>query len=147
MNTKTQITLGITAAILVLSVFLSFLLCLNHVDVNEFGVARNSWSGELTIQTNAGWHVTSPLVKVMNISTLPQRVEIPSQANVVNVKIVRFVPEPEAVKDFIALQGFSYTVSGSLNNILLGYAFSGQDYSFFEIIQEGSKGNAPKSHR
>lgn len=107
---------------------------LNHVSINEIGVAYDSTDGSITVQ-HPGWHITSPLVLATTISTLPFRVEINNGVHttrVLNVKLVRFVPEH--VKDFISTQGFDY-MSGSQNQIFCPYAFSGKTYPFLEIIQ------------
>ena len=122
----------VTLSILALSFYV---LCLNHVSVNEIGIAYNSRTGDLTIQNHAGWYITSPLVKTTTLSMLPQVVHIPSNARVINTKIVRL--KPEFILDFIKLQGFSYELNSCLNYTLMGYAFSGQNYTFLEIVQQG----------
>ncbi len=113
---------------------LFYLFCLNHISVNEIGIQYNSSNGKLTVQTNAGWYITSPFVRVATIETIPIRVQILSGANLVNQKLVRF--KPEGALDFVAHQGFSYYIFPSgLDNILVGYAFSGKPYSFLEILE------------
>jgi len=126
----------IVASITLVSVlFLFWLTCLNHVSINHVGVAYNSLTGEIKLQEKPGWYLTSPMVMVVKLSTLPLRVEIPSGAKIINMKIVRF--KPEGAEEFVKLQGFSYFLNSSLSNILLGYAYSGKPYPFLEIIQEG----------
>jgi len=34
------------------------------------------------------------------------------------------------------MQGFSYSMNSSFHSTALGYAFSGNEYSFLEIMQE-----------
>jgi len=114
--------------------FFYWILCLNHTSVNQIGVAYNSLNGEITVQKTPGWYVTSPFVKVAYISTLPIKVTIPSQAKVIVQKMVKF--NPNGVNEFIQLQGFSYGINSSLENIMLGYAFSGNKYTFLDIIQD-----------
>lgn len=126
--------IALAPAILVFGLFMFYLMCMNHVHINEIGVAYNSYDGKVTVQGNPGWYVTSPLVQVVNLNTLPHQVTIPSGAVVINTKIVRF--KPEGVEEFIRLQGFSYSLAQSLDNILMGYAFSGKPYPFLEIMQE-----------
>lgn len=116
-----------------------YLFCLNHVDVNEMGIAFNSWDGEVSTQERPGWYRTSPFVKVAYVSLLPQVVHIPSQAKVINTKIVRF--KPEGTKQFVEIQGWSYSMNSGLNNVLMGFAFSGQKFDFIEIVQEGGLEN------
>lgn len=133
---KTLIGLG---SLLVL-MFLYYLLFLNHVSINEVGVAYNSMNGQITVQDQPGWYTTSPLTFVTTFSTLPMKVTIPSNANVINTKVVRF--KPEGVQEYIRMQGFSWKLSeSSLENILLGYAYSGKSYPFLEIVQEGGPEN------
>ncbi|MCK9415849.1 hypothetical protein M0Q97_04245 [Candidatus Dojkabacteria bacterium] len=114
--------------------FSYWILCLNHTSVNQIGIAYNSLNGEITVQKTPGWYVTSPLVQVAYISTLPIKVTIPSEAKVIVSKMVKF--NPNGVNDFIQLQGFSYSINSSLQNIMLGYAFSGNKYTFMDIIQD-----------
>ncbi len=125
--------------ILVLGCFLFWLTCLNHTSLNHIGVAYDSLNGNVTIQDQPGWYVTSPFVLVGYISTLPTKVTIPSTAVVIVAKVVRF--RPEGVSEFIRLQGFKYWNSGEVSTILLGYAFSGGKYPFLEIIQEANQEN------
>ena len=128
--------------IVLLSIFgLSFLggtlfyfFCLNHTEINEIGVAYNSLDGKLTIQDRPGWYRTSPFVKVAYLSTLPMTIRIPSEAKVIVTKVVSF--NPKGVNEFIRLQGFSYQLNSGLQNILLGYSFSGSSYTFLNILQE-----------
>jgi hypothetical protein len=128
---------GISVAVLAV---LLYLFCLNHVSVNHVGVAFHTSNGNIEIQTNAGWYITSPLVKVVELDTMPMAVHIPSDAKVINTKIVRL--KPEGIRDFIKLQGFSYNLSQYQYNILMGYAFSGQtNFSFMEIVQQGGLEN------
>ena len=115
--------------------FFLYLPFLNHVDINELGIAYDSLTGTVTLQQEPGWYSTSPFVRVAYINTLPIRVIIPSNAAVINQKVVRF--KEEGIDDFIRLQGFSYSLNSSLSNILLGYAYSGKTWPFLEVMQEG----------
>ncbi len=120
-------------------VFTYYLAFLNHTDINEIGVAYDSMSGQITVQDKPGWYTTSPMVRVAYLSTLPMAVEIPSEAAVITKKIVRF--KKEGLDDFIRLQGFGYSMSSSLANTLLGYAYSGREWPFLEVMQEGGTEN------
>ena len=111
-----------------------YFACLNHVHINEIGVAYNAMNGSVAVQEHPGWYLTNPFVQVACFSTLPHQVTIPSKAVVINTKIVRF--KKEGVDEFIRLQGFSYSLSESFDNILMGYAFSGREYPFLEVMQE-----------
>lgn len=123
----------LTLSFVILSL-LFYILCLNHISVNHAGVAYNSLNGKLTVQSNAGWYITSPLVKVVSLNLLPVFVEIPSNAKVVNRKLVRL--KLENILDFVKIQGFGYELNTGQNNIMMGYAFSGKEFSFIEIVQE-----------
>lgn len=124
----------VTILVTIFGGFLYYLLCLNHVSLNDVGVAYNSLDGTMTIQERPGWYRTSPFTLVADLSILPQRVSIPSEAVVINTKVVKL--RPEGVPELIHRQGFSYMLDSSLNNILIGYAFSGKEYPFLEIVQE-----------
>jgi hypothetical protein len=125
---------GIAFVVVSLLALTFYLAAMNHVGINEVGVAYNSVGGRVWIQDHPGWYLTAPTVEVAVLTTLPLTVTIPSEAKVINTKIVRF--KPEGVDEFIRLQGFSYYSDQSLQNILMGYAFSGKQYPFLEIMQE-----------
>ena len=127
----------VTSIVAVVSSILFYVLCLNHVGINSVGVAYNSGNGELTEQTNAGWYITSPLVKVVTLSTLPEAVHLPTQANVIAVKIVKL--RADKVIEFVKFQGFSYDLNVNFNNILMGYSFAGKPYDFIEIVQDSTE--------
>lgn len=132
--------LGITGAVaLIISLFF-YILCLNHVTVNQVGIAYNSIDGTVTKQEHPGWYRTSVFVSVGYVSTLPITVTIPSEAKVINAKVVRF--KVSGLDEYIKLQGFSTSMGSKLENILLGYAYSGQDYPFLEVIQSGTSVSA-----
>ena len=125
------IIIGAATAILA---FGFYLFCVNHVHINEVGVAYNSLNGKISIQDDPGFYVTSPFTQVVTLSLLPHKVTIPSGAVVINTKIVRF--KKEGIPEFIRLQGFSYSLSQSFDNILMGYAFAGKEYPFLDVMQE-----------
>lgn len=130
------------------SVFMFYLLCLNHLPPQEIGITYNSLNGDITIQDRPGWHLTSPFVSVSTIETRPFQVCLNAGARVLNCKLIRF--NPTGAKEFVRLQGFHYwntTIGGcnrggsecSLNDfgrIMLGYAYSDQSYPFLEILEE-----------
>jgi len=139
-DTKNLLTLAVAVmAIMFFSLLSYWVFWLNHVEINEIGVAYDSLDGTVTVQSVPGWYRTNPFVKVAYVSTLPLKVEIPSEARIIVAKIVRF--KIEGLNEFIRLQGFSYSLNTSLKSILLGYAFSGNEYPFFEIMQEAGTEN------
>jgi hypothetical protein len=119
-----------------------FFLCCNHVSANNIGVQFDALSGEVKVQPHPGWYITHPFVRVTSLSTVPMVVHVPSNAKVINTKVVRL--NPEGVLSFVKIQGFSYDLGRGLDNILMGYAFSGQKFSFLEIVQEGGLENPIK---
>jgi hypothetical protein len=112
-----------------------YIFFLNHVDIGEVGVAYDPIAGKLTLQIQPGWYQTSCLTRVVKLSVLPTVIHLPSDAKVINTKIVRLVPEH--ADDFVKTQGFSYALKSGEENILMGYAFSGKSFNFLEILQEG----------
>lgn len=126
----------IAGSILIALLFLFWLFCLNHVSITNIGVAYNSFTGDITVQRTPGWYVTSPFVRVVDLSTLPMRVTIPSDATIINSKIVRF--NPDGAIDFVKRQGFSYTLGTQQETVMLGYAFSGKPFTFLDILEESA---------
>lgn len=122
----------------VIAPILYWMLFLNHVSINEVGVAYNMISGEVTVQDRPGWYRTSPTTVVASISTLPFKVSVNSSATVINEKVIRF--KPEGVQEYIRLQGFSW-VQTNFENIMMGYAYSGRKWPFLEVIQEAGPEN------
>jgi len=106
---------------------------LNHVSINEIGIAYDSVDGSVVKQQTAGWYMTHPLVLVTYVRTVPFKVEIPSTAKVIVARMVAF--NPDGLDEYIRLQGWSYNLDSDLPNIMLGYAFSGTQYSFLTVVQ------------
>lgn len=150
-----RITAGeFTGGALFVTVFCGFffwLFCLNHLAVQEVGISYDSWTGEISVQRQPGWHVTGPATSVAAISTLPTQVCMYAGSRITSCKLVRFKATQEGVAEFVNQQGFHYYNSGSGSNncnnsqqqdcsgmprILKGYAFSGETPSFLEIVRE-----------
>lgn len=106
---------------------------LNHVSLNEVGVAYNSANGEMRTQAT-GWHITSPMVRVTYLPTVPIEVDTFHSSKVITAKIVCL--NTNGIHELIRLQGFSYELGTSFKSIMTGYAFSGNKYPFLEILQE-----------
>lgn len=111
------------------ALFVFWLFCLNHVDINEIGVAYDSSTGKLSKQ-ECGWHVTEPWVKVTTIPTIPVRVEIYNNSRFILPKLVQF--QPEYYKEFIEVEGFKYFDSISMT--LSQYAYSGKEWPFLKEV-------------
>jgi hypothetical protein len=136
---KTYTIAAIIGGVLLIGVTLFYFLCLNHVSPNEFGVTYNQIGGEVKLQPHPGWYVTSPLVRATTLPSIPFRVTFNTDAKIVNVRIVRFVPDK--IHEFIELQGFQYyhdqgTVNSTLNAIVAGYVFSAKTNSFIQIVEQ-----------
>lgn len=127
--------IGIT----ILTIILFWFVCLNHISVNEVGIAYNSTNGKWWVQNTPGWYLTSPFVSECTISTLPRQLSITSNSKVLNVKLVQF--NPDGIDEYIHLQGFGYGMGTDLD--LIGYAFSGKKYSFLDVIQEATPEKTP----
>lgn len=115
-------------------------LCLNHVSVNEMGVFYNAGNGTMWTQETPGWYITWPWPWVQEITAdlRPMKVELSyTGARLVNAKLIRF--RKEGWLDYVKLQGFS-APNGS---VLLGYAYSGRQFSFLEILEEPDKEQSP----
>ena len=113
----------------VLAVF--YLFCANHTGANEIGVAFNSGNGQVIVQEHTGWYLTSPLVRVAYVSTIPQRVHYPTGANVQTVKLAMI--KQDKIKEYLAHQGFGYTMGW--NTTVAGYVFSPKQYPFIQVVE------------
>ncbi|MCX6714754.1 MAG: hypothetical protein NTX72_02990 [Candidatus Uhrbacteria bacterium] len=122
----------ITIVSILLGLF--YTLDVSHVGANEIGIFYDTVTGKMTTTTAPGWHITHPLVFERSISTLPIKVEIRSEAKIINQKLVRF--KPEGVQTFLSIQGFPYT--DRMDDVMMGYAFSGKTFSFLEIVEDST---------
>lgn len=129
------LALIVTIAVLFSIAISYYLLFLNHVSINEIGIAYDSTTGEIHTQP-PGWHHTGFLTRATTISTLPFKVEISYQGyatRVLNVHLVRFVPEH--IEDFIKMNGFEYYGNSTMSIVMMPYVFSGKSYPFLEVLQ------------
>ena len=104
---------------------------MNHTEANQIGVAFSSKDGSITIQEHAGWYITSPLVKVAYIHTVPVRVYYSTLARVQTTHLV--MVKRDKIMDYIAHQGFSYDMGYSTT--LAGYVFSPKQYDFIQVTE------------
>ena len=137
-NTKWQWIFASIGTIIV-GLLLFLILFLNHTSINEIGIEYDALNGDISLQEQPGWYITSPLVRVTYISTLPFKVRVPSRAKVIVAKMVMF--NPAGIKEYIRMQGFDYSINSDLHNSFLGYAFSGHAYPFMTIMQETTQEN------
>jgi hypothetical protein len=124
--------LGALVVLLIIGAPLFYIFCLNHVSLNHVGIAYNSADGSVSTQ-HPGWHRTSPFVRVMAPSVLPFVVKIPSKARLVNQRLVKF--NPDGAVDFVKEQGFEWLNDQEFESVMLGYAYSGRQFPFIEILE------------
>lgn len=129
------------------SLTLFYLVCLNYIEPAWVGISKNYVSGRMWLQ-GPGWHLTGPWTLVARVDTRPMRVGIPTAGRGFSAKLVQF--EPSAWREFIATEGFRYywwanRVSinfgneeeyRGMRNILLGYAYSPKRYPFVKVLEE-----------
>ena len=130
-----------------LVLFLGFyVFCVHYTDQYHVAIVRNSWTGELHLDTHGGFHPTAPWVRVARIDTRPIRVCVTSAGRGVNCKLVEFVPAE--YQKFVKVQGFGYywwanRISFNfgysdeyrgMKDLLRGYAFSAERYPFVKIL-------------
>lgn len=125
--------LSIFGALTLIGLIFFYLFFLNHIEFGEVGVARDNLKGQIWIQKQPGWYFTSFGTKVVTLKTVPIKVSLMTDANVVSQKIVRL--KEDKIIDYIELQGFYYGSGWNLASILFGYAYSGKEYSFLEILE------------
>jgi hypothetical protein len=121
--------------------FASWIFFLNHVDINEIGVAYDSRTGTISAQ-HPGWHVTAPWVKATTIPLIPLRVDIYSgsqrTSRFILPKLVQF--NPAHLEEFIKVEGFRYFGNQGIEYVFAQYAFSNQKWNFLtELNTENTK--------
>lgn len=124
-----------------------YLLCLNHLDAHEFGIARSRLTSNTWAQ-HAGWHCTAPWVSVSVIDARPMRVTVDSSGRSCSAKLVQFVPEEW--EEFIRTEGFRYywwsnrisfnlgytEENRGMRDIMRGYAYGAKKYKFIRVLNE-----------
>jgi hypothetical protein len=134
--------------ITVLVLLIPYLACVNYLDQYEVGIARDAYTGNVTLQDQPGFQVTAPWVNVSSVDTRPMRVCITSSTRAYNCKLVQFVPSE--FKTFVMTQGFEYYWFANrlsfnsgyteeyrgMKDLMRGYAFSAKPYPFVTILEE-----------
>ncbi len=130
-----------------ISLMLFYLFFLNYVEPTQIGIARNSITGQMWLQSG-GWHVTNPWTRVARIDTRPMRIAVMSAGHGYHARLVRFVPQHW--KTFVEIEGFRYywwynrfSFNGGhreeyrgMRDIMRGYGYSAKKYPFIEILSE-----------
>lgn len=125
---------------------LVYLSTFNFVEQGHAGLAWNPFTGQVTLQ-KPGIHWTAPTTLVARIDLRPQRMCLTSSAQAApNCRLVQF--DEYNYRDFIAVEGWRYywlsnrisfnsgheeTYRG-FRDVLRGYAFSAQRYSFIKVL-------------
>ena len=130
------------------SLVLLWLLFFHWTGVHEVGIRRNIFTGEITLDSTAGFEITPPWVQVALIDTRPQRMCVECDRRSLSCKLVEF--NPKGWKKFIENEGFRYYWlsnrisfnSGSeeeyrgMDWVIRGYAFSETGYPFIRVTKE-----------
>lgn len=144
-RTKRRLMLIISAFAIPVVFYLAFV---HYIEPHQGAIVWNWASGELRMETKAGWRVTWPWVSVARIDLRPQRVCITSATQAVSCNLVHF--EPKTYREFVATEGFRYYWLANrisfnwgydeeyrgFRDILRGYTFSTKKYPFIAIVQE-----------
>lgn len=127
---------------------LFYLMFVNYTDPTELGIVRNRVTGQMWAQDIGGWKLTAPWVSVAVMDLRPIRVAVPSAGHGYSSKLVQF--DPKYWKEFVAIEGFRYywwsnRISFNfgyndeyrgVRDIMRGYAYSPNKYSFIKTITE-----------
>lgn len=138
----------IIASICLAVLGLFYLACVNYTEPTDVAIARNVVTGDLQLQSEGGFHLSSPWTAVSRIDARPVRVCVTTAGRGFNCVLVRF--EPSAYKEFVAVEGFYYywwanRVSFNfgyneeyrgMKDLLRGYAYSIKRYPFIVILRD-----------
>lgn len=143
MSRKVAVIVGMFCSVMCLVYFPFF----HYSEPTQVGITRNWITGDVRLDTS-GWNVTPPWVSVAKIDKRPMRVCVTTAGRGFNCKLVQF--EPNAFKEFIAVEGFYYywwanRVSFNfgyneeyrgMNDLLRGYAYGIKKYPFITIVRD-----------
>ncbi|MDR0608375.1 MAG: hypothetical protein LBG52_08850 [Candidatus Peribacteria bacterium] len=146
--TKTILVWSKISIVILSSILLFYLFCLNFVNPTEIGIARNIITGETHLQDGNGWNLTVPWVFVPIIDTRPIRVEVSSAGHGISAKLVQF--NKQYWEEFVLTEGIYYywwanRISFNLGydeehrgmkDILRGYAYSPKKYNYLSVLNE-----------
>ena len=120
---------------------------LHYLDYQEVGITNNLITGEIGLLEEAGYNILPPWVLMSRVDTKPTRVCLTSASRAVNCKLVKF--EAGEYKKFIHVEGFHLywwynrlSVNfgyddeyRGMKDVLRGYAFARQKYSFITELK------------
>lgn len=131
------------------TLLLIYLLTIHRTDINHVAITRNYLSGEIKLDSTAGYSLTYPWVQVVKIDIRPIRVCIPSTNRNINCRLVQF--NSKHWKEFVRIEGVRYywfdnriSFNSGYNDeyrgfkdLIRGYSFDNNDqYKFVKIIEE-----------
>lgn len=129
-------------------VFFAWLLFFHWTGVHQVAITRNVFTGEMQLDSVAGFDLTLPWVQVTRIDTRPHRLCVDCDCRSLNCRLVEF--DPAYWREFVDREGFryywwsnrfSYNSGASqeyrgLEFIFRGYAFDNESHPFLKIIKE-----------
>lgn len=142
LSKKLKWFMGVLALIITFYVFF-----LNYIDYTEIGIEKNMLTGYVSVQNEAGWHLTAPWIFVVSVDKRPMRVSVQSSGHAISSRLVQF--EPKYWNEFVQTEGWGYYwLSNRLSfnighkeehrgmrDILRGYAYSSTKYPFITILE------------
>ncbi len=145
MNRRSAIQAGAATFAALLTFYIA---CVHYTEPNEVALVWNMVSGKIELDDHAGFSLTPPWAAVARIDTRPMRVCLTSSARSFNCKLVQF--EPNAYREFIAVEGFHYYWLANrlsynsgyddeyrgIKDILRGFSYGAKKYSFIRVLTE-----------
>jgi len=133
-------------SVIALIITLFYVFFLNYIDYTEIGLEKNMMTGYVSVQNEAGWHLTPPWVFVVSIDLRPTRVSVQSSGHGVSSRLVQF--NPKHWEEFIKTEGWEYywwsnrlsfnighkEEHRGMRDVLRGYAYSSTKYPFITVI-------------
>lgn len=129
--------LAVIVGILAISTVFFTGCCMSEVDSYEMGYRYDARNGQITHLNRAGYFIHAPFViKINSVDLRPMQVCINANSRVLNCKLVQF--NPAGLDLFLSWHGRDNYTAGTLNPILMSYAYdgSGRNYPFLTIIRE-----------
>jgi len=148
---ETRQLLAVGAAI-VAALGLFWLTCIHFTEAYQMGIRWNRFTGELSCDNAAGFHLSAPWIAVSRIDTRPMRVGVTTAGRGFSYKLVQF--QPGAWREFVATEGFRYWWFANrfsynsgyaeeyrgMRDILRGYAYGAKQYPFVKVLRDFREG-------
>jgi hypothetical protein len=125
-----------------------WIACFHWTGVHQIAISRNVFTGEVTVDSIAGFNFSLPWVQVSRIDIRPHRLCIDCDCRALNCRLIEF--DKSGWLDFVNREGFRYywwSNRFSYNNgakqeyrgmafILRGYMSDDQPHPFLKITKE-----------